>query len=524
MKLGIYIFCRDLRIQDNLGLYNFKNFLDDNFDNSLGPSKILPIFILNPAQVTCTTKNKYYFSNSAVQFMCESLQDLSKQLYGNLHIFYGDPIVICNYLFHKFGNLSSVGLNLSSGGLNLSSVGLNLSSVGLNLSSGGLNLCAVGFQKDFSDFAIKRQKSVEKLCAKFKIKLYVEENDFSLLPIRELCKKNGEGFKQFGAFYKQMQKNKNLDSYQLVSVKKDVFLKKNNSLKYLWNIYKLRKLYKENKLLSQRGGRTQALNKLRGITKKNLGDYREKRNYLSYSTSGISAYLNFGCISIREAYKKISESLGKSSELLKQIFWRDFYLQAVIYLEDGNKFDYMDKRYNDIKWKNSENDWNKIMRAETGFLLVDAAMRQMIETGFMHNRARMIVGVFWTKYCLIDTFHPKYGSQVGYSRFLVDAVGISQNKMNHQWITEFDYPGKKYAPRGIPLAGRPMDISNKNIRKFDPNCDYIKKWIPELKNMNIKTLINWNRETYDKFLIHVPPMFDDPRKKYQEWIEACNIK
>lgn len=496
MKLGIYIFCRDLRVQDNLGLYNFKKFMDEHFEDSLGQSKILPIFILNPTQVTCNAKNKHYFSNSAVQFMCESLNDLSRQLEGNLHIFYGDPSVICNYLFIKFGKQQQ---NSS-------------------------RLCAVGFQKDFSDFALRRQENIKKLCTKFKIKLYIEENDFTLLPISELCKKNGEGFKQFGAFYKHMQKNKNIENYQFVSVKKNVFYKKNNSLKHIWTLSKLRQLYTENKLLSQRGGRTQALNKLRGTQKKNLGDYREKRNFLSYSTSGISAYLNFGCISIREAYKKISESLGKNSELLKQIFWRDFYLQAVIYLKDGNKFDYMDKRYNDIQWRNNENEWNKIMSAETGFLLVDAGMRQMIETGFMHNRARMIVGVFWTKYCLIDTFHPKYGSQVGYSRFLVDAVGISQNKMNHQWITEFDYPGKKYAPRGIPLAGRPMDISNKNIRKFDPDAKYIKKWIPELKDMDTKTLVNWDTKTFEKFLIHVPPMFDDPKKKYQEWIEACKIK
>jgi deoxyribodipyrimidine photo-lyase len=164
------------------------------------------------------------------------------------------------------------------------------------------------------------------------------------------------------------------------------------------------------------------------------------------------------------------------------------------------------------------------MQGRTGFLLVDAGMRQMIETGFMHNRARMIVGVFWIKYCLIDSFHPKYGSQVGYSKLLLDAVGISQNKMNHHWLTEFDYPGKKYAHKGVPLAGRPMDVSNKNIRKFDPDGDYIRKWIPEFRNTDIKVLVNWDRGTYQKHKIHVPPMFEDPKQKYQDWIKACKVK
>lgn len=487
MKLGIYIFCRDLRLSDNLGLANFAEFMQQKSAGDF--FKLLPVFILNPQQVTLNKKNKYYFSNSAVQFMCESLVDLNKQLGGGLKIFYGDPSKICSYLLKKFKNVSGL-----------------------------------GFQTDFSEFARRRQDAISKLCKKHEVHLFVEENDLTLVSVGDLRKKNGAGFKQFGAFYKFMQKNKELKKIKLVSVSSDIFYKKFHALKYLWDTSKLRKLYKENDNLAQRGGRKNALKKLASVTKKRFGDYAEKRNFLSHSTSGISGYLNFGCISIREAYKKISESLGTNSELLKQIFWRDFYLQAVIFLPNGNKYSYLDERYKNIKWKNDRKDWEKIMQGRTGFLLVDAGMRQMIETGFMHNRARMIVGVFWTKYCLIDSFHPKYGSQVGYSKLLLDAVGISQNKMNHHWLTEFDYPGKKYAPKGVPLAGRPMDVSNKNIRKFDPDGDYIRKWIPEFRNTDIKVLVNWDRGTYQKHKIHVPPMFEDPKQKYQDWIKACKVK
>jgi deoxyribodipyrimidine photo-lyase len=482
------MFCRDLRLFDNLGLTNFNNYLNENFRDSY---KIFPIFILNPDQVKLNKKNENYFSNNAVQFMCESLIDLNKQLNGNLNIFYGDPIKVIDYIIKKF------------------------------------DIIGIGFQGDFSAHAKKRQENIKKICQKNKIDFFLEESDLSLISIDLLCKKNGEGFKKFGAFYKYMQ-TKKLDKIKLVNnLKINEFYKKkksDNLLKYNFDTNKLKKLFKENKNLAQRGGRKEGLKKLGLITKKKFGDYQQMRNYLSYETSGISGYLNFGCISIREAYKRILKSLGKKSELLKQLFWRDFYLQAVIYLPGGNKFDYMDDRYNKIKWKNNKKDWKKIIESKTGFLLVDAAMNQMKITGFMHNRARMIVGVFWTKYCLIDSFHPKYGSQVGYSKYLLDAIGISQNKMNHQWITEFDYPGKKYAPKGIGMAGRPMDISNKNIKKFDPKGEYIKKWLPEFKNVDLKKLINWDKKSFQQTNIHFPPMFDDPKKKYKEWIQACKVK
>jgi len=186
----------------------------------------------------------------------------------------------------------------------------------------------------------------------------------------------------------------------------------------------------------------------------------------------------------------------------------------------------MDSRYDKIKWakpKIAEEMWHKLFNSQTGFLMVDAAMKEMLTTGFMHNRARMIVGVFWTKYLLINIFDPIYGSQVGYSKALVDAIGPSQNKMNHQWITEFDYPGKKYAPSKAPIAGRPMDPSNRMIIRFDPECVYIKKWLPNLINIPNKDLIKWSEDMSEKYNnIHPAPIFDH-KEKYLEWIKACEI-
>ena len=93
--------------------------------------------------------------------------------------------------------------------------------------------------------------------------------------------------------------------------------------------------------------------------------------------------------------------------------------------------------------------------------------------------------------------------------------------MNHQWITEFDYPGKKYSAAGAKISGRPMDISNKMIKKFDPECIYIKKWLPHLNHIPNKDLINWNSNIAKQYnFIHPSPIFDS-KLKYKEWIKLC---
>ena len=134
------------------------------------------------------------------------------------------------------------------------------------------------------------------------------------------------------------------------------------------------------------------------------------------------------------------------------------------------------------------------MNSKTGFLIIDATMRELQETGYLGNRVRLILGTFWIKYLLIDPFHKEYGSQTGFSRFLVDC-NTSQNKLNHQWLLELDLNGRRFAKRGCnSLSGRMMRVDNEIIKKFDNNCNYIKKWLPELKDIINKDLYKWNSE------------------------------
>jgi deoxyribodipyrimidine photo-lyase len=469
MIYGIFIFHRDLRLNDNHGLINLMNKCD----------KLIPIFFLDKNQIIKSDHNQYYFSNNAVQFMCESLEDLNQQLNekkSRLFYFFGEPHLLLENIIKQ----------------------LNQSQI------------IIGWNADYSKYSLNRDNQIKQVCNKYNIEFFETHTDYTLIPFENLIKNDGMAFKQFGAFYKNAIKTKISKSIKNINdkyiLKKFVF--KNEFSK------NLKQFYQENYNIAQYGGRTQVLLKLKQIKK--YKDYNNMRDRLDYQTTNISAALNFGCISIRETFEIIQKHLGNNSQLLKQLYWRDFFLTIVKYLPNGNNLSrHMDDRYDKLKWKNDKNDLKTLWDSKTGFLLIDAGMNEMKITGFLHNRLRMILGIYWTKYLLINPFHPKYGSQVGFSKLLVDAIGPSQNSKNHSWLTELDFPGKKFSAKGAPLSGRPMDISNKMIRKWDPECIYIKKWLPHLKDISNKELYNWKGSE-----LHPGPIFD-PKEKYKEWIQLC---
>jgi len=471
---GIHVFRRDLRLDDNHGLIKLCK----------TSKNIIPVFFLDKHQIKIDEHNKYYYSSNAVQFMCESLMDLDRQLRkynSKLFLFYGEPGRLLAKLIKQLdGNVM------------------------------------VSWNADYSKYALKRDLEMREICTHYKASILETHTDYTLVPFDKLIKSDGNAFKQYGAFFKNAIKtsptksSKNRFSNYISSHRKFTHEFDND----------LSQFYKPNNLLAQIGGRANTLAQLKKA--KDQTKYNDMRDRLDYNTTNISAGLNFGCVSIREVYEYFEKHLGKNTTLIKQLYWRDFYLTAVKYIPFANDMRrHIDERYEKIKWINNKVDWKKIIEGKTGFLLIDAAMNQMKITGFMHNRARMLVVMMWCKYLLIHPFHPKYGSQVSYSCFLVDAIGPSQNQMNHRWCTEFDFPGKKYSAPNAPLSGRPMDISNKMIAKWDPDCIYIKKWLPHLKFISNKDLIKWNIDIAKEHNnIHPPPMFDH-REKYKEWINAC---
>jgi deoxyribodipyrimidine photo-lyase len=468
MIFGIYIFRRDLRLEDNYGLINLARKCDI----------IIPIFILDKNQIIKNEHNKNYFSNNAVEFMCASLEDLNNQLDGKLKLFFGYPDKILEYIISKIDDDIIVGWN-----------------------------------QDYSKYSIKRDNKLIKVCKEFDIETLITNTDNTLIPMSD-----NKMYKQFSAFYKNSILTK--PSMPLKNKFNNYYNKKFDKE---YNIKNLSDFYQKNKNIAQIGGRNETLKIFK--TFKKFDEYNDLRDRLDYETTNISAALNFGCVSIRESYYAFLKALGKNSGLLKQLYWRDFYLQIIKHIPNDFKH-FIDDRYNHIAWKNKKKDWEILMEGKTGFLLVDAGMQQMKITGYLHNRLRMILGYFWAKYLLINPLHPIYGSQVNFSKYLVDAVGPSQNFMNHLWIVDLDYAGRRYAPKGVPLAGRPMDVSNKMIKKFDPDCVYIKRWLPHLKDVSNKELYNWkgskNKIDGEHRGLHPGPIFD-AKEKYLEWIQICKI-
>ena len=467
-KLGIFIFRKDFRLYDNLALIE----LSKNCDN------ILPIFIFDNYQIDITDHNKYYRSNNAIQFLCESLIDLNKQLDNKLMFFKGEPIKILEKIIKKLKSNNNL---------------------------------IFGFNLDFTKYAIKRDNDIIKLLKYNKIELITCDHDHTLIPFENMIKKDKSAYMVYGSFYKNAIKTKVNNSIKN-NFKKYI---KNNNLDFnRISINDFKKLYKENKNIAQHGGRSIALKKINNLSV--YKNYSKNRDYLDFNTYQVSAALNFGCVSIREFYHIIKKNI----DIKKQLYWRDYYTCILRYIPNANSYSLMiDPRFNKVKWTNSFKYWNKLMESKTGFLIVDAGMRELIKTGYIGNRVRLILGTFWIKYLLINPLHSKYGSQVGFSRFLVDC-NTSQNKLNHQWFTDLDLSGRRFSKHGCnSLTGRMMRIDNEVIKKFDADCNYIKTWLPELKDIPNKDLYKWDEKIQKKYNIHYAPIFNWE----EQYLKYCKL-
>jgi deoxyribodipyrimidine photo-lyase len=497
--IGIFIFRRDFRIEDNRGL----NKLSENCKS------IIPIFIFDIFQADVNSNNKNYISFPVLKFICESLKELDasiKKIKSKLYIFYGKPINALLYIINSLKNSKTYSKNTIS----------------------------VGFNEDFSKYSIERDNLIKETLKKNNIDVVSCDDDFTMCSMDLLVKDDKTPYKQYGAFRDNMMSHKNKFNKSLH--KKINFLTNNLNLKKAININNIDVFWNENihKDYEQVefGGRSNALNILKSL--KNFKEYNEKRDILSYNTTRLSAHLNFGTISEREFYEALVNSLGNSTQLINQIIWRDYYLTLNRFLPKCNSYEeHIDDRFNKLNWldyysgnntkfktkrhKQAYEEWEHMMESKTGFLIVDAAIQEIKKTGFMHNRCRMIVGTFSVKYLQINPLCRYIGLNDWFSRHLVDCI-VSQNKLNCQWVTELDFPGKKFAPSTSVIAGRPMNISNEMIKKWDSSCEYIKKWLPHLKDVDNKILYKWDTK-YDEKL-HPKPIFNS-RERYQEWITLC---
>lgn len=420
-KKSLFIFRRDLRLDDNTGLAQALKLSE----------VVIPSFIFDPLQIS---NNNPYKSNNAIQFMIESLQVLDIQLQkfdSKLYLFHGSPDAVVDKII-KNEQVNAIFIN-----------------------------------KDYTRYSQQRDERIEMVCKKNKISFH-DHHDLLLNEPETALKKDGKPYTIFTPFYK------NASSIPVVEPIKNHF--KNYFTKPIGDavsstIYK-KILPESNPDIFVHGGLQQAQAIL-----KHLGAYKDYPNERDYpyveKTTGLSAHLKFGTCSVRQAYAAIKSELGVGHDLLRQLYWRDFFTHIAYNFPHVFGHAYNNK-FKTLPWKNDEKMFKAWCDGNTGFPIVDAGMRQLNATGFMHNRVRMIVASFLTKDLHIDW---RWGEKY-FANKLVD-YDPSVNNGNWQWSASTGCDAQPYFRIFNPWLQQ---------KRFDPDCLYIKKWVPELKKFNSKDI------------------------------------
>lgn len=454
LENGLFIFRRDLRIVDNNGL----NFLSTLCNN------IYTIFIFTPEQVGSGNK---YKSDNAVQFMVESLEDLASEIKkegGNLHTFYGDnEKVIADCI--KAWDINVVAFNL-----------------------------------DITPYARVRDDGIVKMCQRMKV-FVTYTSDYYLCEPGTIKTGSGLPYQKFTPFYNTASKIK----VQPPASKKHLPLK--NKETHVPNKITLeqamRKFTKTNPDILVHGGRSEALKMLSKATR-DIKNYDATHNDLNKKTTELSAAIKFGCVSIREVYKVLQSKTG----LIRQLYWREFY-SNILYEFPRVLGHSLKPKYDKIKWHHNSSWFSAWCKGETGFPIVDAGMRQMNVTGYMHNRSRLIVASFLVKTLLIDWREgEKYFAQT-----LTD-YDVANNNGNWGWISGGGADSQMYNRIFNPW---------RQGEEWDSNCEYIKKWVTELSSLDPKIIHNWETEwvnhkdiKYPKPIVNYSEQREKALKMYSE--------
>lgn len=418
-KLSLHVFRRDLRLEDNAALIDALKYSE----------KVMPIFIFDKRQID----QNDYRGDSCVQFMLDSLRDLKKQLknrQGKLYFFYGLPEKIIGKLIQE------------------------------------LSVDAVFVNRDYTPFSIKRDKSIQAVCKKLKVDFY-ECADALLHEPEDVLKSNGEPYVVYTAF---MKKSRNLKVSEPQKNNFKNFFKGSIDFALKKPFDKIK--YEKNKNLLQKGGRKEGRKLLLKIKK--LKNYKKDRDYPSKGeTTLLSAHNKFGTISIREFYFSVKKYFNIHHALIDELYWRDFFSHIGFYFPYvfGKSFY---KKYDRLTWRTSKKHFEYWCEGKTGFPIIDAGMRELNETGYMHNRVRMLVASFLTKDLHIDW---RWGERY-FARKLTD-YDPAVNNGNWQWVASTGCDAQPYFRIFNPWLQQ---------KKFDAKCIYIKKWIPELKSLSAKEI------------------------------------
>ena len=449
-KSSVFIFRRDLRLDDNTGLIKALKL----------STKVYPVFIFDPRQIHQARND--YFSNKSVQFMCQSLQDLNSQLEEK-----GSQL---NLVYGEYPNIIEEVIEATEAEM----------------------ICV---NEDYTKFSRIRDQQIRTVCMENKVR-FVTCEDICLLNKDQALNGREEFYKKFTPFYNAVSGNKvkqpqkcEMDNFaedaieQLGNEEEEVGAtkKKKGSKTAETGQYQSRvitdfgKQFYTKEKAAVKGGRTEAKKIVAKLSK--LKNYEVVRNDPSKSTSKLSAHNKFGTVSIREVYYGAKLKLAEKAEpFIRQLYWRDFYYYIGYFyphIFEGP----MKINYAGIAWWDNDDYLQKWKDGMTGCPIVDASMRDMNTTGYMPNRVRMIVSNF-----LVKDLHINW--QEGEKYFAQKLVDYDpcQNNGGWQWSAGCGVDSQPYFRIFNP---------KRQSEKFDPQCKYIRKWIPELADVDVKDIHDW---------------------------------
>ena len=308
----------------------------------------------------------------------------------------------------------------------------------------------VYWNKDYEPYAIRRDESVIKLLSSNNLKVNTFK-DQVIFEENEVLKVNGDPYTIFTPYKKKWLSNleeENVGSSFTIHTKLD--FTKFNSFK---SIFPSLKSFGFNRSNIQ----------VRDFSFEKLDNYHATRNFPSIDeTSYLGPHLRFGTVSVREC---VNAALDNNSIFLSELIWREFFMQILFH------FPYVENKcfklkYEAVKWRNNKQEFHFWSSGMTGFPLVDAGIRQLNQTGYMHNRVRMVVASFLVKHLLIDW---RWGQDF-FAKKLLD-FELSSNNGNWQWAAGTGCDSAPYFRIFNPIN---------QLSKFDSKMSYVNKWIPNL--------------------------------------------
>ncbi|MHA7057144.1 cryptochrome/photolyase family protein [Aquimarina sp. M1] len=407
-KINIFWFRRDLRLDDNIG---FLEALKDD-------KPVLPIFIFDSEILDKLPKD-----DARLSFIYDTLQDMRKELQENnsssIAFFHDKPINVFKELIKDY-TIEKVYTN-----------------------------------HDYEPYAKERDESIGKLLRDTTIdfKTYKDQVIFEK---SEVVKSDGNPYVVYTPY-----KNKWKEEFD------ESKLTIHYTSQYIDNLIKNTRL--PNLSLSDIGFKKSSIKVPEYVVTPTLIDnYEDTRNFPAKEngTSRLGPHLRFGTVSIRKMMKK---AIAEKNEIFwSELIWREFFMQILWHYPHTENKAFRSK-YDRIEWRNNEEEFEAWKKGETGYPLVDAGMRQLNETGYMHNRVRMLVASFLCKHLLIDW---RWG-EAYFAEKLLD-YDMSANVGNWQWAAGSGVDAAPYFRIFNPTT---------QIKKFDKNHEYIHTWVKDINEL-----------------------------------------